>query len=165
MLNAILDVLSNECGIDIDDGNIDIISRCVKRRLQLSRPDTPKDYAQRLRDDPREQNQLYRDLLHAYDLLLAQRQGSISHRSLSAAPTNAISNDGNLPASTDVGTILLDSALRIVAFTPRATDVLHRLPHSIGDGFSDVASEVAMMTDFPDLAMDLQRVLLGESAS
>ncbi len=154
-VNAILHVLGKECGFDITGGNLDAISQCIVRRLQSNRSTTPEQYAQRLREDPRELNQLYKDLLQAYAALLARQQDNV------AQPEQAIGANGNLPANTDVGTILLDRSLRIQAFTPRAVDILHQLPQHVGQRFGDIAGAIngTCLTD------DLQRVLQGEAVA
>lgn len=64
----------------------------------------------------------------------------------------------NLLASTDVGTIFLDSELCIRKFTRRVVDVFHILPQDIGRRIDSFASNI----DYSSLAEDAQRVLHGE---
>ena len=61
----------------------------------------------------------------------------------------------NLLASTDIGTVFLDSQLRIRNFTSRAADVFHLLPHDIGRPIQNLSQSV----EYPELAADFRRVL------
>jgi two-component system, chemotaxis family, CheB/CheR fusion protein len=61
----------------------------------------------------------------------------------------------NLLASTDIGTVFLDSQLRIRNFTPRAAEIFHLLPHDIGRPIENLKHSM----DYPELAADFRRVL------
>ena len=65
----------------------------------------------------------------------------------------------NLLASTEVGTVFLDSALRIRKFTPRVTEVFHILPQDVGRRIDSFTSSI----DYAGLSQDVERVLNGET--
>ena len=67
-----------------------------------------------------------------------------------------LTNDmDNLLSSTDVGTIFLDSELRIRKFTPRMADTFKLVTHDIGRPIETFAHQI----DHPTLVGDLKRVL------
>jgi two-component system CheB/CheR fusion protein len=61
----------------------------------------------------------------------------------------------NLLASTDIGTVFLDSQLRIRNFTSRAAEVFHLLPHDIGRPIENLTHSM----EYPELAADFRLVL------
>jgi two-component system CheB/CheR fusion protein len=61
----------------------------------------------------------------------------------------------NLLASTDIGTVFLDSQLRIRNFTARAAEVFQLLPHDIGRPIENLTHSM----DYPDLSADFRSVL------
>ncbi|HYP90964.1 MAG TPA: PAS domain-containing protein, partial [Polyangiaceae bacterium] len=61
----------------------------------------------------------------------------------------------NLLASTDIGTVFLDSQLRIRNFTARAAEVFQLLPHDIGRPIANLTHNL----EYPELAADFRRVL------
>ena len=61
----------------------------------------------------------------------------------------------NLLASTDIGTVFLDSQLRIRNFTSRAAEIFHLLPHDIGRPIDNLTHSM----EYPELAADFRRVL------
>jgi two-component system CheB/CheR fusion protein len=67
-----------------------------------------------------------------------------------------LTNDmDNLLASTEVGTIFLDSQLRIRKFTPQVAETFDLLPHDQGRSIETFAHKM----DHPELLEDLRRVL------
>ena len=72
-----------------------------------------------------------------------------------------LTNDmDNLLASTEVGTVFLDSQLRIRRFTPQVAATFSLVPHDIGRSIETFAHKM----DHPELVEDLRRVLAtGES--
>src|SRR4029077_5449083 len=67
-----------------------------------------------------------------------------------------LTNDmDNLLASTEVGTIFLDSQLRIRKFTPQLAETFSLMPHDIGRPIETFAHKMA----HPELVDDLRRVL------
>ncbi|HVY30100.1 MAG TPA: chemotaxis protein CheB [Polyangiaceae bacterium] len=72
------------------------------------------------------------------------------------ADLTELANDmENLLASTEIGTVFLDSQLRIRNFTSRAADVFHLLPHDIGRPIENLQHTM----EYPELAADFRRVL------
>jgi two-component system, chemotaxis family, CheB/CheR fusion protein len=72
------------------------------------------------------------------------------------AELTELTNDmDNLLASTEVGTIFLDSQLRIRKFTPEIAETFDLVPHDIGRSIETFAHKM----DHPELVDDLRRVL------
>jgi two-component system CheB/CheR fusion protein len=72
------------------------------------------------------------------------------------AELTELTNDmDNLLASTEVGTIFLDSQLRIRKFTPQIAETFGLLPHDVGRPIETFAHKM----DHPELVEDLRRVL------
>lgn len=72
------------------------------------------------------------------------------------ADLTELANDmENLLASTDIGTVFLDSQLRIRNFTSRAAEVFNLLPHDIGRPIENLQHTM----EYPELAADFRRVL------
>lgn len=72
------------------------------------------------------------------------------------ADLTELANDmENLLASTDIGTVFLDSQLRIRNFTARAAEVFQLLPHDIGRPIENLTHSM----DYPELAADFRSVL------
>ena len=72
------------------------------------------------------------------------------------AELTELTNDmDNLLASTEVGTIFLDSQLRIRKFTPQVAETFNLLPHDVGRPIDSFAHKM----DHPELVEDLRRVL------
>src|SRR6185312_7497406 len=61
----------------------------------------------------------------------------------------------NLLASTEIGTIFLDSNLRIRKFTPQAADAFNLLPQDVGRSIESFTNTL----DQPALFSELRRVL------
>ncbi len=67
-----------------------------------------------------------------------------------------LSNDlQHLLAATDIATLFLDRALKIVRFTPKISDLFSVLPADRGRPLADFASQLS----YPELAVDAQQVL------
>jgi two-component system CheB/CheR fusion protein len=72
------------------------------------------------------------------------------------AELTELTNDmDNLLASTEVGTIFLDSQLRIRKFTPQVAGTFGLLPHDVGRPIETFAHKM----HYPELVTDLRRVL------
>ncbi|TFG59939.1 MAG: hypothetical protein E4H36_12920, partial [Spirochaetales bacterium] len=73
---------------------------------------------------------------------------------------NTINNDmSNLLASTDIGTIFLDSELRIRRFTPAVKKILNLIPSDAGRPVSDITSRLESVS-LRDLAEDVLDTLV-----
>lgn len=62
----------------------------------------------------------------------------------------------NLLAGTDIGTVFLDHSLRIVRFTPAATEIINLIPSDIGRPVGHIVMNLA---DYDTLVPDVQAVL------
>jgi two-component system CheB/CheR fusion protein len=77
------------------------------------------------------------------------------------AELTELTNDmDNLLASTEIGTIFLDSHLRIRKFTPQVTETFGLLPHDVGRPIETFAHKMR----HPELVDDLRRVLTSGQA-
>ena len=77
------------------------------------------------------------------------------------AELTELTNDmDNLLASTEIGTIFLDSQLRIRKFTPQVTETFGLLPHDVGRSIETFAHKMR----HPGLVDDLKRVLTSGQA-
>jgi two-component system CheB/CheR fusion protein len=74
------------------------------------------------------------------------------------AELTELTNDmDNLLSSTDVGTIFLDSQLRIRRFTPQIAETFDLVPHDVGRSIETFAHKM----DHPELLDELKQVLAG----
>lgn len=62
-MNAVYSLLRTECGLDFTHYKPNTVLRRIDRRLQLNRSVDLDEYVDQLRNDPRELNSLYKDLL------------------------------------------------------------------------------------------------------